>query len=235
MSPTSGGHASPPAASRPVATFHTHFHPPESHSRGLKDSPDTHVRRTREPRRVATTERASTPASASTAHGPNGHADQATDPTHQRVGALPSRKTRTPRPTSIRKSPVLRPACQATPPSSTDSRYCRAGNAGVGVNSSMGVSAGKARTESSLQPGGRVQGGSLSPVSPVGRGWSRPASPREGLDARHPRPAAARAVKGSALWARHAPGPLGQEHGLASSAERACVCAPVVFFKSTGD
>lgn len=43
--------------------------------------------------------------------------------------------------TSIRKSPVLRPACHATPPSSTDSKYCRAGKAGVGVNSSMGVSA----------------------------------------------------------------------------------------------
>ena len=43
--------------------------------------------------------------------------------------------------TSIRKSPVLSPACHATPPSSTDSRYCRAGKAGVGVNSSMGVSA----------------------------------------------------------------------------------------------
>lgn len=41
--------------------------------------------------------------------------------------------------TSIRKSPILRPALQATPPSSTDSRYCRAGKAGVGVNSSMGV------------------------------------------------------------------------------------------------
>lgn len=44
--------------------------------------------------------------------------------------------------TSMRKSPVLSPACHATPPSSTDSRYCRAGKAGVGVNSSMGVSAG---------------------------------------------------------------------------------------------
>lgn len=43
--------------------------------------------------------------------------------------------------TSMRKSPVLSPACHATPPSSTDSRYCRAGKAGVGVNSSMGVSA----------------------------------------------------------------------------------------------
>lgn len=43
--------------------------------------------------------------------------------------------------TSMRKSPVLSPACHATPPSSTDSRYCSAGKAGVGVNSSMGVSA----------------------------------------------------------------------------------------------
>ncbi|TNN50442.1 hypothetical protein EYF80_039368 [Liparis tanakae] len=32
----------------------------------------------------------------------------------------------------MRKSPILRPALQATPPSSTDSRYCSAGNAGVG-------------------------------------------------------------------------------------------------------
>lgn len=46
--------------------------------------------------------------------------------------------------TSIRKSPILRPALHATPPSSTDSRYCRAGKAGVGVNSSMGVWAGDA-------------------------------------------------------------------------------------------
>ncbi|KAG7276737.1 hypothetical protein CRUP_030354, partial [Coryphaenoides rupestris] len=43
--------------------------------------------------------------------------------------------------TSMRKSPVLRPALQATPSTSTDSRYCSAGNAGVGVNSSIGVSA----------------------------------------------------------------------------------------------
>ena len=43
------------------------------------------------------------------------------------------------RQTSMRKSPILRPALQATPPSSTDSRYCSAGKAGVGVNSSIGV------------------------------------------------------------------------------------------------
>lgn len=44
--------------------------------------------------------------------------------------------------TSMRKSPVRSPALHATPPWSTDSRYWRAGNAGVGANSSMGVSAG---------------------------------------------------------------------------------------------
>lgn len=49
-------------------------------------------------------------------------------------------------PTSIKKSPVLRPACHATPPSSTDSKYCKAGKAGVGVNSSIGVSALKINT-----------------------------------------------------------------------------------------
>lgn len=43
--------------------------------------------------------------------------------------------------TSMRKSPVRSPALQATPSTSTDSRYCSAGKAGVGVNSSMGVSA----------------------------------------------------------------------------------------------
>lgn len=43
----------------------------------------------------------------------------------------------------MRKSPVLNPALHATPSRSTDSRYCRAGKAGVGVNSSMGVSANK--------------------------------------------------------------------------------------------
>lgn len=43
--------------------------------------------------------------------------------------------------TSMRKSPVRSPALQATPSTSTDSRYWSAGKAGVGVNSSMGVSA----------------------------------------------------------------------------------------------
>lgn len=43
--------------------------------------------------------------------------------------------------TSMRKSPIRSPARHATPPSSTDSRYCSAGKAGVGVNSSMGVCA----------------------------------------------------------------------------------------------
>lgn len=41
----------------------------------------------------------------------------------------------------MRKSPIRSPARHATPPSSTDSRYCSAGKAGVGVNSSMGVCA----------------------------------------------------------------------------------------------
>jgi hypothetical protein len=49
--------------------------------------------------------------------------------------------------TSMRKSPVLSPALQATPSTSTDSRYWRAGNAGVGVNSSIGVSAGNTQRE----------------------------------------------------------------------------------------
>lgn len=65
---------------------------------------------------------------------------------HVRVGALPKQHDiKHLCPTSIKKSPVLSPACHATPPSSTDSRYCRAGNAGVGVNSSMGVSARKTK------------------------------------------------------------------------------------------
>lgn len=77
---------------------------------------------------------------------PNDHAAKTTDPNPTRVGTLPKQKDmNTAVPTSIKKSPVLSPACHATPPSSTDSRYCRAGNAGVGVNSSMGVSAGKTR------------------------------------------------------------------------------------------
>lgn len=42
----------------------------------------------------------------------------------------------------MRKSPIRRPDRHATPPSSTDSRYCRAGKAGVGLNSSTGVWAG---------------------------------------------------------------------------------------------
>lgn len=75
--------------------------------------------------------------------GPRGRAARTTT-SSPRVGALPKQKDiDTCVPTSIKKSPVLSPACHATPPSSTDSRYCRAGNAGVGVNSSMGVSAGK--------------------------------------------------------------------------------------------
>lgn len=50
----------------------------------------------------------------------------------------------------MRKSPILRPALQATPPSSTDSKYCSAGNAGVGVNSSMGVWAAEGRGVSAV-------------------------------------------------------------------------------------
>lgn len=50
--------------------------------------------------------------------------------------------------TSIRKSPIRRPDRHATPPSSTDSRYCRAGKAGVGLNSSTGVWAGDHRSQS---------------------------------------------------------------------------------------
>lgn len=64
--------------------------------------------------------------------------------------------------TSIRKSPILSPALQATPPSSTDSRYCRAGKAGVGVNSSMGVWAtdeDKQGSKVSQQPLQQLQGG----------------------------------------------------------------------------
>ena len=126
---------------------------------------------------------ASTPAPAS-------HAAETTDPNPKRVGALPRRKDPdTCVPTSIKKSPVLSPACQATPPSSTDSRYCKAGNAGVGVNSSMGVSAGKA-SDTALQAqkvlprrprppptGARGEGG---PCVSGGSGWSRPALPGKG-------------------------------------------------------
>lgn len=66
--------------------------------------------------------------------------------------------------TSMRKSPMRSPARQATPPSSTDSRYCSAGKAGVGVNSSMGVCA--ADGEEPARPegeGGAEQGMGLRP------------------------------------------------------------------------
>lgn len=59
--------------------------------------------------------------------------------------------------TSMRKSPVRSPALQATPSTSTDSRYCSAGKAGVGVNSSMGVSA--AGEERALGQHARAGGG----------------------------------------------------------------------------
>lgn len=144
--------------------------------------------------------------------GSNGHAVKTTDPTRQRVGALPKQKdTNTCVPTSIKKSPVLSPACHATPPSSTDSRYCRAGNAGVGVNSSMGVSAGKeGRTARSI-PGRCFHPGSPGPQAPERdacascRKWVVQANPREGLDPQpRVRPTQARCI----LVPRHTAWPL---------------------------
>lgn len=110
---------------------------------------------------------------------PVGHAAQTLGPNRRRVGALPKQRDASAHgPTSIRKSPVRSPACHATPPSSTDSRYCRAGKAGVGVNSSMGVSAGKTRAPR-YKPGRCCPNlvwdpGRKTRASPVGSGWSRP-------------------------------------------------------------
>lgn len=69
--------------------------------------------------------------------------------------------------TSIRKSPIRSPARHATPPSSTDSRYCSAGKAGVGVNSSMGVCAADGRSRRGRRGGGgeAEQGMGLRPKS----------------------------------------------------------------------
>lgn len=135
-----------------------------------------------------------------------------------------------PRPTSIRKSPVLSPACQATPPSSTDSRYCRAGKAGVGVNSSMGVSAGKARTESALQPGGRVQGGSLTPTGP----WRKTLCPLlevGGPGHQPPGRAWPSPSQASANWSSEGACPLGPPPHPGASAEssdwRTALCASI--------
>lgn len=69
--------------------------------------------------------------------------------------------------TSMRKSPIRSPARHATPPSSTDSRYCSAGKAGVGVNSSMGVCAadGRSRRGRRGEGGEAEQGMGLRPKS----------------------------------------------------------------------
>lgn len=76
--------------------------------------------------------------------------------------------------TSMRKSPMRNPARHATPPSSTDSRYCRAGKAGVGVNSSMGVCAADGRSRRGRRGGEGVERPS--------RGWgSDPSHPGVGV------------------------------------------------------
>lgn len=119
-------------------------------------------------------------------HSRVGRAAQTVHPNRRRVGALPEQRDASAHgPTSIRKSPVRSPACHATPPSSTDSRYCRAGKAGVGVNSSMGVSAGKARAPRH-KPGRRGprpmwDPGRKTRAPPVGSGRPRPVPRWEGL------------------------------------------------------
>lgn len=142
-----------PSTSRPTTKVRVPLPTPKSSSQGLQDGP-THTSTGNGIQQVERTKRVP-PAR------PAGRAAQSTGPTRPRAGALPQQKGADARvPTSIRKSPVLSPACQATPPSSTDSRYCSAGNAGVGVNSSMGVSAGRqgrlVRTPGT--PGGDLRG-----------------------------------------------------------------------------
>lgn len=89
--------------------------------------------------------------------------------------------------TSSRKSPVRSPALQATPSTSTDSRYCSAGKAGVGVNSSIGVSAAGDEGRLASSPGQAVatqrpaaSGGQLGHSDP-GRGSERGCLGHEGL------------------------------------------------------
>lgn len=77
--------------------------------------------------------------------------------------------------TSIRKSPVRSPALQATPSTSTDSRYWSAGKAGVGVNSSIGVSATKHKERERLRRCGKKQGGQERPGA-----WQNPSASSEG-------------------------------------------------------
>lgn len=161
----------------------------------------------------------------------------------QRVGALPKQKDRnTGDPTSIKKSPVLSPACHATPPSSTDSRYCRAGNAGVGVNSSMGVSAGEATTLfTRWETFPRRQPG--PPRTPDHRTRGRPVRGMWAAQAPSPRAcrSESRVHADTSRDAHRVPGPSHTSrpprctHGRACPAVRACVCAPVIFFKSVGD
>lgn len=140
-----------------------HSFPP---SQGLEHNPNTHVYRKWHPQWADTSKHESTQPPQAPASWPLGHICHDMDPSRKRVGALPQQKdTNTCIPTSIKKSPVLSPACHATPPSSTDSKYCRAGNAGVGVNSSMGVSAGKAKTPG-YKPGRASQVGSPTPTGP---------------------------------------------------------------------
>lgn len=84
--------------------------------------------------------------------------------------------------TSIRKSPVRSPALQATPSTSTDSRYWSAGKAGVGVNSSIGVSATKHKQRERLRWCGKKQaeGGQERPGAWENRSVSSEGTRRQG-------------------------------------------------------
>lgn len=141
------------------------------------------------PRRVVTTEHAPTSVSASTAHGPNGHAVQTPGPKHQRVGALPSRKVRTPAPYLDQEVPRPQPGLPGHP-AFVHGLQVLQGREGRRRRELLN---GRIRWEG--KDGERVTTrwtcprwqphphGALEedPVPPVGSGWSRPPAPGKGL------------------------------------------------------
>lgn len=150
-----------------MAKFHTHFHPPESHSHGLKDNPDTHT---------------------STGHGIHGRWRQLSTRPLQPLRAPPTgpmaQRSR-PRTPSIRES-ALSPAERYEHPRPYLDQEVPRPQSGLPGHPAFvhglqvlqgwerrrrrellnGRIRWEARTESSLQPGGRVQGGSLTPTGP---------------------------------------------------------------------
>lgn len=86
--------------SRPMANFHKHFHPPQSYSQGLKDSPNTQVHRKWHPQwmdQKITSQHESTAVSTSTSRsGPMAMLPTPWAPILREPALSPSRKIQTP-------------------------------------------------------------------------------------------------------------------------------------------